>query len=228
MTASGAAVAALVLFAVYLGAGFGVRTWLQVRRTGDSGWRGISGMPFSAHWWAGVLFVAALVAGAAGPVAALAGLTPVRLLDHPGVWVTGALLTAAGTVATVLSQLHMGTSWRIGVDADERTDLVTSGLFAQVRNPIFTFMAATGLGLALMTPNVVSLGGWVLLVVALQLQVRVVEEPYLRAVHGDDYAAYAARVGRFIPGVGHLGHQGHLGAHGRTAPGDVDVDRTVA
>lgn len=30
MTASGAAVAALVLFAVYLGAGFGVRTWLQV------------------------------------------------------------------------------------------------------------------------------------------------------------------------------------------------------
>ena len=37
-----------------------------------------------------------------------------------------------------------------------------------------------------------------------QLQVRVVEEPYLLATHGKTYAAYAARVGRFVPGAGRL------------------------
>jgi len=202
VTQTTAATSALVLFSVYLGAGFGLRTWLQVRRTGDSGWRGISGTPLSPEWWAGVLFVAALLAGVAGPIAALAGLAPLPGLDPPWLWIAGAVLTLAGTVATVASQLDMGASWRIGVDAAERTDLVTAGLFRWVRNPIFTFMAATGLGLGLMTPNVVSLGGWALLGIALQLQVRVVEEPYLRGVHGSAYAAYASRTGRFLPGLG--------------------------
>jgi protein-S-isoprenylcysteine O-methyltransferase Ste14 len=65
-------------------------------------------------------------------------------------------------------------------------------------------MAVTGVGLALMVPNLVSLIGAALLHVALQLQVRVVEEPYLREVHGTTYAGYAATTGRFLPGIGRL------------------------
>jgi hypothetical protein len=42
------------------------------------------------------------------------------------------------------------------------------------------------------------------LVAAVQLQVRAVEEPHLRATHGDAYAAYAARTGRFVPRIGRL------------------------
>jgi protein-S-isoprenylcysteine O-methyltransferase Ste14 len=197
-------VAALGLFAVYLSAAFGLRTWLQWRRTGDTGWRGISGRPFTSEWWAGVLFAAALAAGVAGPVAALAGLAPLATLDATAVHATGTLLAVAGISATLASQLDMGASWRIGVDEAERTELVTTGLFAWVRNPIFTFMALTGLGLAAMTPNLVSLSGVVVLAVALQLQVRVVEEPYLRVAHGAAYTAYAAATGRFLPGLGKL------------------------
>jgi protein-S-isoprenylcysteine O-methyltransferase Ste14 len=44
----------------------------------------------------------------------------------------------------------------------------------------------------------------VLTVAAIQMQVRAVEEPYLLRTHGDNYAAYAARVGRFLPGLGRL------------------------
>jgi hypothetical protein len=36
--------------------------------------------------------------------------------------------------------------------------------------------------------------------VALELQTRLVEEPYLSAVHGEEYAVYATQVGRFLPG----------------------------
>lgn len=195
--------AALVLFAVYLGVGFGLRTWLQWRRTGDTGFRGLSGRPGSASWWAGVLFVVALVAGLLGPVTAAAGLDPVPSLHISWLQAAGVLVTIAGVVATFLAQLAMGTSWRIGVDETERTELVTTGASGLVRNPIFTAMAATGLGLTLMVPNVVALLGLVTLAGALELQVRVVEEPYLLAAH-PEYAGYAAGTGRFLPGLGRI------------------------
>ena len=196
--------AALALYGVYLGVGFGLRTWLQWRRTGDTGFRGVSGRPLSPEWTAGVLFVLALVAGVLGPISALAGLDPVSGLSGSPLEWAGAGLAVAGVGATFVTQLDMGASWRIGVDATETTALVTSGTFRWVRNPIFTAMAATALGLTLMVPNVVALTGLVMLVVALQLQVRVVEEPYLWATHGSTYATYAAGAGRFLPGIGRL------------------------
>jgi protein-S-isoprenylcysteine O-methyltransferase Ste14 len=100
--------------------------------------------------------------------------------------------------------MAMGTSWRIGVDDSERTDLVTDGPFALVRNPIFAAMLPTSLGLVLIVPNVAAVAGFVCLVVALELQTRAVEEPYLLRAHGSTYADYAGRVGRFVPGLGRL------------------------
>jgi protein-S-isoprenylcysteine O-methyltransferase Ste14 len=111
-------------------------------------------------------------------------------------------LVAAGLFLTVLAQAQMGASWRIGIDT-ARTELVTGGLFSVVRNPIFTGMLAMVSGIVLVTPSawtVMALGHYVLLV---SLQVRLEEEHLLR-LHGDAYRAYAARVGRFLPGVGRL------------------------
>lgn len=195
-------VAALILFAVYLVGAFIVRTVVHARRTGDSGWRGISGRPGTPEWWAGVGFVAALTAGVLGPVAAIAGLDPLPVLDAPPLRWAATVLAVVGIVTTFVTQAAMGDSWRIGVDETEATDLVTSGPFALVRNPIFTAMAFTGAGLAFMVPNVVALTGFALLLLALELQVRVVEEPHLRRTHGPVYDQYEAAVGRFLPGIG--------------------------
>ncbi|WP_329245488.1 isoprenylcysteine carboxylmethyltransferase family protein [Streptomyces pseudovenezuelae] len=192
---------ALALFGFWLLTAFGARAVLQHRRTGDSGFRGLSGTPGSVSWWAGVLFVAALLGAAAAPVAALAGLP--SLIGHiPPVHGVGTAVAAIGIAGTLIAQRAMGTSWRVGVDQGERTALVNDGPFARVRNPIFTAMAVTGIGLTLMVPNVVALTALAALAVAVELQVRAVEEPYLRAVHGSAYAAYAATAGRFVPGIG--------------------------
>ena len=196
------AVVALVLFAVYFGSGFVARTVLQLRRTGDSGFRGLSGRPLSPKWWAGVLFALALLSGLLGPIAAVLGLDPFGFLDHHLIAVAGTVLTVGGIAGTLVTQVAMGTNWRIGVDPGERTTLVTGGPFGLVRNPVFTAMALTGIGLALIVPNVIAVGGALLLLIALQLQVRVVEEPYLLATHGEVYRSYAARTGRFVPAVG--------------------------
>lgn len=192
---------AIALYVVYLLVAFVVRTLIQVRRTGDSGWRGLSGRVGSAEWWAGVLFGVALLVGMAAPIAGAFGLDAVRWVDRPVINIAGVGLAVAGIALTLAAQLRMGSDWRIGVDATEQTNLVTDGLFAFVRNPIFTAMSLTGLGLTLMVPNAVAVAGFVALFVALQLQVRVVEEPYLRRIHGVAYARYEATVGRFVPGL---------------------------
>ena len=196
---------ALWLYVAYLLVAFGLRTVIQIRRTGSSGFKGISGRVGSLEWTAGVLFVVAIAVGVAAPVLALTDvLDPAEALDTNGLRATGIALFGAGLFATFAAQVAMGESWRIGVDEEERTDLVTTGPFALVRNPIFAAMLPTSLGLALLVPNVVALAGVVALFLALEIQVRLVEEPYLRRAHGQAYEDYAGRVGRFVPRLGKL------------------------
>jgi len=193
---------ALALFGVYGLVAFAIRTAVQLRRTGDSGFRGFSGTPATAGWWARVLLVGALATGVLGPVAGLRGLDAIGVLDHGWVHMAGIALAAVGLACTFLTQLVMGDSWRVGVDESEHTALVMTGPFGVVRNPIFTCMLVTGAGLALVVPNLLAVAGWLLLLVAIEVQVRVVEEPYLDRHHGAPYWRYLATVGRFVPRVG--------------------------
>lgn len=196
---------ALILYGLYLALTFGLRTLIQVRRTGSSGFHGVGGRPGSAEWIAGVGFTVALLVGATAPVLDLLDVVePIAVLDTTTLHICGLALAVFGILTTFYAQVAMGESWRIGVDPEERTELVTSGPFALVRNPIFAAMLPTGLGLTLLVPSWVAIVGLVGLGLALELQVRVVEEPYLLSRHRDVYASYAARVGRFFPGVGRL------------------------
>ena len=188
---------ALGCIAAYAVVALGVRSLVQWRRTGSSGWRGAHGRPGSKEWWAGVL----LVIGGLGLVVAplVRRLVPGPEADPLRLWI-GVVVFVAGFVLTVAAQASMGDAWRIGVQKGERTELRTAGLFAWCRNPIFTGMLITGVGIAVMVPwaSIAVLVLWL----GLALQVRVVEEPHLLAVHGNAYRDYAARVGRFLPRLG--------------------------
>jgi protein-S-isoprenylcysteine O-methyltransferase Ste14 len=196
---------ALALLAVYGTLALGVRAILQLQHTGSTGVMGISGRPGSIEWVAGVLFEIALGVCIAAPILDLTEvIAPIPPLDGGFAHVAGVVLAAGGTIATVAAQSAMGDAWRVGVDHEQRTELVTRGPFAVVRNPIFAAMIPTFTGIALLTPSVVAITGVVLLVVSLELQIRLVEEPHLRRMHGPDYTDYTARVGRFIPGIGRI------------------------
>ena len=195
----------LALFALYGLLAFGLRMVVQLRRTGATGFAGLPGVAMSAEWLSGLLLALAVALCVAGSVLQLTGaLSAVAALAGDVADVLGAALAALGIAITVAAQFAMGDSWRIGVDSAERTALVTDGPFALVRNPIYTGMIPAFAGVALLAPNVVTLAGAILVVVALELQTRLVEEPYLARVHGEHYAAYAARAGRFLPGIGCL------------------------
>jgi protein-S-isoprenylcysteine O-methyltransferase Ste14 len=96
-------------------------------------------------------FAVALALGFAAPILALAGaLDPIDALDSPAGNAVGIALAFGGLALTLYSQVAMGDAWRIGVDPDDRTTLVTNGPFAVVRNPIFSAIISTALGLTLM------------------------------------------------------------------------------
>lgn len=199
------AAAALVLYGVTLTLTFGVRIAVQVRRTGSTGVHGVARGASPFEWFAGTLFVFGLAACAAAPALALLDvLEPIPALDGTVGHAVGIALAVSGIVLTFLAQLAMGDAWRIGVDPEERTQLVTGGPFKLVRNPIYSAMFPAVLGLVLMVPSILAIAGLLALAIGLELQVRLVEEPHLLRAHGDEYADYAARVGRFAPGLGTL------------------------
>jgi protein-S-isoprenylcysteine O-methyltransferase Ste14 len=183
----------------------GVRMVVQARRTGSTGFKGLPRGAGPVERMGGLLLVAAVVLCVAGPALQLAGaLDSVQALDGDVADILGAVLACAGIAITAFAQFAMGDAWRIGVDPSERTELVARGPFSVVRNPIFATMIPAFTGIALLAPNAATIVGAALLIVALELQTRFVEEPYLLATHGEQYAAYAARVGRFLPGIGRL------------------------
>lgn len=79
---------------------------------------------------------------------------------------------------------------------------MTTGVFRFVRNPIFSAMVVASVGLVLLVPNALTVVAVAVLVAALEIQVRFVEEPDLRSVHGATYDQYCERTGRFAPGMG--------------------------
>jgi protein-S-isoprenylcysteine O-methyltransferase Ste14 len=178
--------------------GVGFRGWVHRRRTGRSPMRHGAGV---GGWVAvgalGLVFIA-------GPIAEVT-FGAKRLISSDWLAGGGLALSVIGLAALVWSQSSMGESLRIGVDPSERTALVTSGPFRWVRNPIYSAMFVYAGGVALLVPNTAGFVALGALALALELHVRLVEEPYLATTHGSSYAGYAARVGRFVPGVGKLG-----------------------
>lgn len=111
-------------------------------------------------------------------------------------WV-GALLCLAGLLLLFLSLVSFGKSFRVGIDLDHSDKLVTNGVFAFSRNPIYVAFGFVLMGEFLLFSN------WILLlymVAAIWLFNRQVshEEEYLRKRFGQEYSAYCERVRRYL------------------------------
>ena len=195
---------ALGLLGVYLAFAFGVRVVVALRTTGRTGIASLGGAP-PLELVGGGLFVASVAMGSLNPVLVLADvIEPIEDLETDALRAIGFVCCGVGIVGTFLAQIAMGASWRIGVDESERTELVTGGVFALCRNPIYTFMVVAWVGFALLVPTWLSLASIPVGIVAFEVQVRLVEEPFLLRAHGEPYRGWASQVGRFLPGLGRL------------------------
>lgn len=178
---------------------FGARTIIQLGRTGTSGWRLA---PTRAARAGDALFAVGVLGTLASPALVLAdaiGRLPVLDAAPLGWLGVPCLLVGAGVAVT--AQAQMGAAWRAGIDFAADGPLVTRGLFRVVRNPFYLGICLAAGGAALMVPTWVSLIAELVLVTGCNIDVRLVEEPHLRARHGTRFDAYAARTPRFVPAL---------------------------
>ena len=112
-------------------------------------------------------------------------------------WVA-ALVAMIALAATVRCWLRMGSDWRMDVGLERKTDLITDGLFARVRHPIYAFSILLMLCSVAIVPTAPMLLIAAVHIVLMNFKARN-EERHLSAVHGDAYARYLQKTGRFFP-----------------------------
>jgi protein-S-isoprenylcysteine O-methyltransferase Ste14 len=116
---------------------------------------------------------------------------------YPALRFVAALVALACLVATLRAWRAMGRHWRMDI-SDRNTALVTNGLFAYVRHPIYAFSIAMMLATAVVLPSVPLLVVAAVHVVVMNVKARN-EEAHLARIHGDAYVRYVERTGRFFP-----------------------------
>ncbi|MGY0587251.1 MAG: methyltransferase family protein [Paraglaciecola chathamensis] len=109
------------------------------------------------------------------------------------------MIGACGIAVTLLSQIQMGDSWRIGVDQQETTALITHGIYAKSRNPIYFGIFLFWAGVCITFPHLLLWACAFVCWICIEVIVRQIEEPYLKKVHGDDFLKYKSDTNRYIP-----------------------------
>lgn len=134
-------------------------------------------------------------------------LTPwLRFADFRWRPATRARASGAGTALLALaiwlfwrSHRDLDINWSPSLEISTKQTLVTQGVYRVIRHPMYASQLAWGLGQPLLLQNWLSgFGG--LAVFALVSRLRVPQEEQMMLDHfGDEYRAYAARTGRFVP-----------------------------
>ena len=124
-------------------------------------------------------------------------LVPIQYLEAEAVYRTGVIVAAIAIGWIGIGQAQMAASFRMGIDASEKTALVRHGFFSWSRNPIYLGLLMGLGGFFLVAPNALSFGAFVAGWIGIKVQVRL-EEEYLLSKHGDAYREYQATVRRWI------------------------------
>ena len=100
----------------------------------------------------------------------------------------------AGFAATIVS---FGRSFRVGIDEERPDKLVTTGMFAISRNPLYLFFILLFVGLFLVHSNIVATAAAIIFTLAMHRQI-LREETFLKEHYGAEYEDYCAKVRRYL------------------------------
>ncbi len=124
-------------------------------------------------------------------------LLPFWYLENDTLMNTGWLLLIISLVFVWFAQGNMRESWRIGIDEENKSELITDGFFSFSRNPIFLGIMIANTGLFFILPNAFTLLIVALSTVSINTQIRL-EEEFLIKEFGSQYAQYQAKVNRWF------------------------------
>ena len=124
-------------------------------------------------------------------------LNPIEYFPSEQLSVVGLVLLILSFIWTLIAQIQMSTSWRIGINYEEKTELIEKGLFSISRNPVFLGVVVFFIGIFFILPNTLSFALILVMLITVQVQVRL-EEEYLEKIHGDKYKEYMTRIRRWL------------------------------
>ena len=120
-----------------------------------------------------------------------------QLFSAPfGQWI-GVLCCVAGVALMAWSLVSFGTSFRVGIDTEQPDKLITTGIFAYTRNPIYVAFGFVLLGEFLIQPTWLMLAYMLAGFALLHRQV-LREEAFMRKYYGAAFETYAAQVRRYL------------------------------
>ncbi len=111
--------------------------------------------------------------------------------------IAGAVLMIAGSAFITIGMLQLGPSARF-LFPRQKTKLVTTGVFAFARNPVYLGLNSSLFGVFLLLPSVGFLIAYIFFLVTNHYRV-LEEEHYLLRTFGKRYEAYCRKVGRYGP-----------------------------
>ena len=124
-------------------------------------------------------------------------LIPIYYLQYRWAQYLGLATLHISFLGIVIAQSQMRQSWRIGIDYENKTQLVTNGFFKISRNPIYLFLLIGLIGLFLIVPNAVTFAVLFSTFLIIQIAIRL-EEEFLEKQHGEKYRQYKNKVHRLI------------------------------
>ena len=115
-----------------------------------------------------------------------------------GIRIAGVTITTLGVTAFIVSVLQMKDNWRAGVQREEKTELVTTGIYSISRNPAFLGFDLMYIGIVITFFNWYLCVATCIVMVLFHLQIVNVEEDFLVEAFGDEYIKYRKKVCRYL------------------------------
>lgn len=193
----------LVGLALFLGIFLGRTLYLRIRRRidaitlgiGRKGWRGLVELLLFTlvNVWAVEVVLYAIRA----PWRLFPAPLHTVLFDSLPLRAIGVVLVIGGLVLFAWAIRDLGPSWRLGIDERSPGRLVTQGIYALSRHPIYLFFNLYFVGTLMINGTLVFLLFALLAAANLHLQI-LSEEAFLLQVYGQDYRVYCLRTGRYL------------------------------
>lgn len=119
------------------------------------------------------------------------------ILQHHSIKGMGLFFVTFGFFIGLMALHAMQDSWRIGIKYDQKTELITNGIFKFSRNPYFFSYDLLFLGTIMIFPSWLLIILYVSLALTFHLMI-LEEEKYLEEIHQQEYFKYKRKTGRYF------------------------------
>ena len=121
----------------------------------------------------------------------------IQLLNDLLAMTLGLGLLFLNLIVSGASLINLKDSWRVGVLEDQKTQLVTTGIYQFTRNPYFVSYFLMFAAYTVLLQNLILFGLSILGFLFVHKMI-MKEEKYLYSVHGDAYVEYKTKVPRYV------------------------------